>query len=316
MTVEIIKVMEPISNSVVLLVSIPSPSNSCGGSTWKPRTAILKAFDRRFSVWLRDAYKAPSWTPSREESFRNQQTSGQPPEPPELDRLSEYSWLDIEEYTDAETESFFYHVSQYQHQRELSTYRALEHLQGTQVPTLYADAEIMSKETGSNMFNVKALLVEFIDGFLLEDLVSCVPQRAWTSICEQAISTVNAISDCGILNTDVRPTNVLVRRKRSIGPTHEDPSPEANSADGGQRGGQDVAAGGNDDGFEVVFIDFASCELRDPDESDEEWKRKKRTQDEEGAIGYIMEAKIEKTPVVVTEPFKYTPSYRYMEEGA
>jgi len=38
-----------------------------------------------------------------------------------------------------------------------------------------------------------------------------------------------------------------------------------------------------------VLIDFGACRLRHPDETDEEWRRAKQDQDEEGAIGHVVQ---------------------------
>lgn len=54
----------------------------------------------------------------------------------------------------------------------------------------------------------------------------------------------------------------------------------------------------------VVMIDFGLTRLRREDEGDEEWRRAKKTQDEEGAVGYVFEK-------YSRGKFKYKPSHRY-----
>lgn len=43
---------------------------------------------------------------------------------------------------------------------------------------------------------------------------------------------------------------------------------------------------------DVVMIDFGSCVLRTKDQDDRDWREWKAMQDEEGAIGMVMERKL------------------------
>ncbi|KAJ6028683.1 hypothetical protein N7540_004259 [Penicillium herquei] len=82
------------------------------------------------------------------------------------------------------------------------------------------------------------------------------------SICEEAIRIINLIGDRGILNEDVKTRNFVVQS-----------CPENQ--------------------FRVFMIDFALCNLREeyPDEID--WEKCKAIQDEEGAVGYVMQKKLQ-----------------------
>ncbi len=43
-----------------------------------------------------------------------------------------------------------------------------------------------------------------------------------------------------------------------------------------------------------VAIDFGSSRVRYPDETDEEWRRAKQNQDEEGAVGQVLQGLVKK----------------------
>ena len=57
------------------------------------------------------------------------------------------------------------------------------------------------------------------------------------------------------------------------------------------------------------MIDFAQCRFRGEDESDLKWGRAKWSQDEEGAIGAVMKARLKKFGFNL----KYKRSMRYLE---
>ena len=133
------------------------------------------------------------------------------------------------------------------------------------------------------------LLLEFIPGFSLRDVVDNVPEHALQALCDEAISALNRIDDLGILHKDVRLDNVIIR--------------------------QNVIDATQDTIQKPVFIDFALSEVRDGF-SAEEWTVMKCHQDEEGALGHVAQMHLRKTAKTKKRkttlfPFTYTPSHRY-----
>lgn len=118
------------------------------------------------------------------------------------------------------------------------------------------------------------MLLELITGYRLDEITEWAHQSSWQRICDETIRVINLISDYGILNEDVKPRNVLIRTQGNLS----------------QHG--------------VVAIDFALCRFRELDESDADWKHDKWRQDEEGAIGCVMEPEL-------NGAFKFRPSYRF-----
>ena len=70
---------------------------------------------------------------------------------------------------------------------------------------------------------------------------------------------MNTIGDRGIRNQDVKTRNFVV---------HSDPVEEK---------------------FKVFMIDFACCEFRGEDQDEPDWRRSKAFDDEEGAVGYVVQ---------------------------
>lgn len=92
----------------------------------------------------------------------------------------------------------------------------------------------------------------------MTDIAEYTPRESWQAICEDAIRIVNLIGDLGILNEDVKTRSFIVR-------------------------------GDLRDGFKVAMIDFALCKFRQDYESVYNWDKWKSIQDEEGAVGYVMQ---------------------------
>jgi len=107
-----------------------------------------------------------------------------------------------------------------------------------------------------------------------------------SSVCDDAVVLIHQISDHGILNTDVRLDNILVRLLTSPGsmPKIEDPNP-------------------------CVLIDLALCRLRREDENEDAWIAEKWSQDEEGAVGRVLEGLLKR--LGHEGVWKYKPSLRY-----
>ncbi|KAF9477545.1 hypothetical protein BDN70DRAFT_881030 [Pholiota conissans] len=61
--------------------------------------------------------------------------------------------------------------------------------------------------------------------------------------------------------------------------------------------------------FSVVMIDFGIARVQGEDETDEEFRRARRAQDEEGAIGYVLERWLMKH-AKGSNPFRFKHSRR------
>lgn len=297
--VKILKVIEPITLSVVLQVALLSHDLSDGN---EPLIAILKLYDRRFAAGLRAGdyrYKAiQPWDPAHDDAFVALAQS---------DEASDYSGKDKdgnpifpgEDWTVAQKEVFLYHQCLELYKAEVEAYHTLKPLQGMDIPELYANVCCLEGESTAapavSYLQVSGILLEFIPGFALRDIATHAPEEDWQVICDDAIATIHKIDDLGVLNHDVRIDNVLVRRLSN------------------EETKRDI--------YKAVFIDFALSEVRG-EMSAEDWTVKKCRQDEEGAIGYVMQARLKKrvgSRKKHTEvfPFTYqaTGRYRHSEDG-
>lgn len=165
-------------------------------------------------------------------------------------------------------------------------YNTLCSLQGTSIPellgTVSLQTSIADDPEAQKYFEIRGVLLEDCDGFSLDKLADNAPTGYWQSICDDAVSIVNSISDHNILNKDVKPENFVVRK---------------------------VSSGGSAT-YRPVMIDFALCRARMLEESDASWRQEKRSQDEEGAVGFVMQQKLRKRGGY----YKYKPSYRYDDD--
>lgn len=106
------------------------------------------------------------------------------------------------------------------------------------------------------------ILLQIIPGFPLSDLANFAPRDMWQGICDEAIQIVTLIRSRDIRNEDVQSWNVIVRKDQSTGR------------------------------FKPVMIDFSRCVFRKEGQSDHDWERRQAEQDEEGAIGCVMQARL------------------------
>ena len=264
-------VIQPFTYSSVMTVTLE------GGSETR---AILKLFDRRSVIPMRKEFGYPEWDLSCEEKYWEYVQSG---------GASEFtSWLydgDNEEYDSdkwntAQRETYLNDECHELFENEVAAYDAMKNIQGRYIPQLLAKATMNSHSVSASdsqyFFEVPGILLEYIDGFTLSDIEENVSRELWQQICDEAVQVVNIVCDHNVLNKDVRPDNMIVR-----------------------------ADEGSNHDYEVFMIDFAFSRLRQSDETDDEWREAKRSQDEEGAIGYVMQHRLK-------GGFKYKPTYRYI----
>ena len=307
--VQVLRVIHPVTLSVVLEVRVLSPDNGeiSGLELLPSRTYILKLYDPRFSTGMREEFKISNWSSAREEALSEFIRMGKLPA--FLSAINDDWIFQKGDWNDAQEEAFLADYCSQMHRSETRAYKRLEHLQGDCIPTMYANVTLsdggcydtndttatqdgeQTRKASSSSLEIKGILIEHIDGFLLDDLAVHAPESSWADICEQAIVIVNKISDCDLMNKDTRPTNVIV--------SDWDSKPNR--------------------GWRVVVIDFALSVLREQGKSDEEWREQKRIQDEEGAIGYVMEMKLKTAKQAGRKKYKgplpwvYRPSGRYSE---
>ncbi|TIA64506.1 hypothetical protein D6C77_01400 [Aureobasidium pullulans] len=193
-------------------------------------------------------------------------------------------------------EAYFYARSSLNHEIELDVYDKLVDMQGIHIPTLFADVRlspqhvVMQQDEGLTEYTeIRAILMEYISGFPLHDIVKETPESDWASICNQAVDIMRKIAEYNFINFDIKTRNILVRR------------------------------GERESSYQMFYLDFGECRFRDHSDSDEVWRERKRQKDEEGAVGYMMMNAIsfakgkkgKKYKGTLPLPWQYEPSGRF-----
>ncbi|KAJ5719508.1 hypothetical protein N7493_007086 [Penicillium malachiteum] len=140
-------------------------------------------------------------------------------------------------------------------------------MQGKAIPRLFLCvtmpiSTLVQNNPLSEHIDIPGLLLQYIEGVPLTDIATCAPPDRWQSICEEAIRIINLVGDRGILNKDVKTRNFVVQ----------------------------CCA---ENQFRVFMIDFALCDFREEFTDEVDWETCKATQDEEGAVGYVMQKKLQ-----------------------
>ena len=266
---QILRPIQPNTLSCVMEVDVLAVS----GSTKPAKHSILKLYDWRYATQLRQDQGVDLWDPYHEDIYRTFVEGGGAKE--FISALEDHHSVDDQVWDTARSETFLFDYCRDLHSCEVEAYSRLEDLQERHVPRFFADVRLNAFTTPNAFFEVRGILLEFIPGYSLADLAKHAPRSSWQRICDETIRTVNLISDHGILNEDVRPRNVLIRRRDEFSEC------------------------------KVVVIDFAQCRFRETGQSEAAWKHEKCRQDEEGAIGYVMAHKLDGA-------FAYQPSYRFL----
>ena len=267
--VKIISLIEPSTLSCVMVVE------SLGGSgpAKYGELSILKLYDWRYATQLRQDHKIDPWTQSHEDTYRGFVENGEAAKfiatlDDDTDETDDRLW------DTAHDDAYLFAFSRDLHSCEVKAYAHLKDLQGKSVPQFFASVHVNAFSTNNSLFEVQGILVEFIEGYSLSKLAQEEPESTWQSICDEAIRTINLIGDHGVLNEDVRPHNIILRRQAMTA------APE------------------------VFVIDFAQCRFRGDHDTEAEWKHAKSVEDEEGAIGYVMAHRLRGA-------VEYKPSGRY-----
>jgi serine/threonine protein kinase len=290
--VRIVDIIEPSTMSIVLQVDLEQEQQNPSGPA--PRM-ILKVYDRQYSPQLREFKDTGPATSASEEEFSRFVRGGFMPQfLVDYEKSGPWSSWVHEEWDVAKREAYFYARSTQSHEVELEIYDRLADMQGIHVPTILADLRLAPQhgtgmnESLANYTEVRAILMEYIPGFPLSDIVIEVPESDWAPICDQAIDVIMRITDNDFINFDIKPRNIIVRRSEA-------------------------------DSYQIFYLDFGECGFRDPSDSDEMWRERKRQKDEEGAVGYIMMDYIsrakgkkgKKYKGTLPLPWEYKPSLRF-----
>ncbi len=248
---------------------------------------FLKLYDRRFAEQLRRDEKIPPWTFKIEQEYQDYALRGNASNFIAKFRSDpNMAEAEGEKWSNAQNEAYLYNYMQKLYDTETEVYRRLKDMQGKDVPRLIARVKLPGctpSPIGSNAnckyIDCPGILLDLIEGFPLTDLATHAPREIWQNVCEEAIRIVNTIGDRGIRNEDVK-TRSFVVNKNSVNAR-----------------------------FNVVMLDFASCQLRRPDQGERDWMEWKALQDEEGAVGYVMQKNLK-------GGFKYHRSAKYMKLDA
>jgi tRNA A-37 threonylcarbamoyl transferase component Bud32 len=268
----ITKVIKPFTLSSVMVVLLDYPDLGLEGHM------ILKLYDRRFAPGLRECEGIPPWTFQIEQEYQKFILDGGASDfITKLRSNSNLAETEGEYWCDVEYEAYLYDQMQKFYDTETKVYQRIKDMQGRDVPRLIARITVSpdSPSPTQKCLDCSGILLELIEGFPLGDIVVHAPRETWQGICEEAIYIVNTIGDRDIRNQDVKTRNFIVRR---------DPVEEK---------------------FKVFMIDFALCEFRREDQDEEDWRMWKALEDEEGAVGYVMQSHCK-------EAFVYRRSAQYL----
>jgi hypothetical protein len=229
------------------------------------RTAFLKLYDRRFSQELRQSEYVDAWEPAIEEAFIQYVQSGAVQQfLHSLHHVENFQEDTEDDWEIEQEEALVADKSLECFTTEAAAYNAMHEHQGKSIPRLLAAVDLNLTPPGvddNDLFHVKGLLLEYIDGFTMEEIVDHAPRSAWQDIVDQAVAATHLLGDHNILDRDRRPMNYMVSPKK-------------------------------EGGFRVAMVDFGVARFRREDESDREWGKAKLTKDEEGAVGLVMKKKL------------------------
>lgn len=263
----IVKVLEPFTLSCAMLVQLDSSPPFKGHF-------ILKLYDRRFATQLRNDEEASPWSPEIESEYNEFVYDGRASEFFDLCsakfRDDDEYWVDDEHremWNREQHEAYLQYLCRRTYNTESDAYSLLHDMQGKHVPRLFARLLLRSSDSSAahEMYlDCPGILLEYIQGFPLTDLADNAPEKDWQYICEDAIRIVHLIGDRGICNRDVTTRSFIVR---------EDPGPGPRT-------------------FKVFMTDFGLCVFRSQAKNDREFNEWQADEDEEGAVGRVVETRL------------------------
>ncbi|KAJ5158803.1 uncharacterized protein N7500_008454 [Penicillium coprophilum] len=174
---------------------------------------------------------------------------------------------DFDTWNSSQKETYLHSYMHGLYERETQAYNTLADLQGNYIPRLFSCVTMSSfSPTQNSVFsediNIPGMALRYVEGFPLTDIASCVSKDSWQRIYDNTIRVVNLVSNRGIPNENVKASNFIVE-----------------TCPGNQ--------------FHVFKIDFALCKCREEYRDETEWEACKATQDEEGAVGYVMQRRLQ-----------------------
>ncbi|KAH0360411.1 hypothetical protein KCU65_g9408, partial [Aureobasidium melanogenum] len=248
---------------------------------------VLKLYDRRFSTQHREDWEASPWTPELEKEYQDFVECGDAEEffsywDAEKERDGEWSATYVGNYdrwSVAKREAYLQWDAVNTYETEKKAYEHMAELQGEDVPRVFGEVTLDQSATLQNQSdgveagkdeaesshqdfdidpqttNIPGMLIQYINGFHLTDLHEHLPQDCWQSIVDTSIKKLHHIQECGVLNRDVNTRSFMVDPL-----THK-----------------------------VMMIDFGIVLFREDAEDDREWERLQAEEDEEGAVGLLMQ---------------------------
>jgi hypothetical protein len=291
--IKITKLQQPWTLSCGMLVDILTGEET--NTSAAMQTAFLKLYDWRFAVQHRDDQGVEQWTEESAAAYTEFVMSGGVEG--FLLRLGDKQFRDEteEDWNAGQIEAGLANDMREMYRAETTVYDRLGDVQGKMVPRVIAavelgiaPADINFNDQQQQHFQIKGILLEYIPGFSLRDLGTKAMPDSWQGVVDQAVEIARSLGDHDILNRDVRPDNFIVSHRGGVNGQEEEEDP-----------------GG---GFQVFMIDFGQSRVRREDESDFDWGRAKWQQDEEGAVGLVMQHRLRKLGTI-----SFTPSGRYLE---
>lgn len=269
----VVKAFEPFTLSCVLVVQLDYPQLGLVGKY------ALKLYDRRFATQLREDEVDYPWDQQVEEEFRKFVLDGHASvffdhcaKQDAKDRiaLDNYAlgdrWTDVEgeNWSRAQTEAYLQYLCRKFYETELKVYNRLQDIQGQCIPYLEGRVMLKSSQMSPQLdtyLGCPGLLLEYIEGVSLKELAQAPPEQGHVlrEVGKEAIRIVNYISAYDIRNEDVQLRSFIVR---------ENPVTKQ---------------------LKPFMIDFGDCVLRSPGQSDYSWESWKAEEDEEGAIGVMLQ---------------------------
>ena len=254
---KIIKVFEPFTLSSVMVVQIACSDLGLEGDM------VLKLFDRRFATQLRSDEKCRPWDSDIEKDYQKFVLNGCASKfITEINNGGEIGQQG-ETWNASQDEAYLHDHLLDLYNTEVQVYDTVKDLQGKDIPKLLACA--LAPGSSSAVLEpvsrgFPGLLIEYIPGIPLTDIADHIPRESWQGICEDAIRILNLMGDRGILNEDVKTRSFIVNLE---------------------------------EGSRTKMIDFALCKFREDYEDDDDWQGWKAIQDEEGAIGRVMQDRLD-----------------------
>jgi hypothetical protein len=237
----------------------------------KKQVAVLKLFDWRHAKGLRSSLGRDPWTPYQQDLYTEFVLGGNAQK---LLSTMKATGL-FEEGTPSDLENlewelYMWYICNGFFDNEVATYKHLSLQQGIQIPKFYhvvgTPLDKYSQSGSNKMLRIPGILLEYISGFTLAELPYKAPRDHWATIIKDAVEVVHMLSDNDVRNEDIRLPNFVIR-------------PGVDPMEGHMK-------------YKVFMIDFGHCQIREENESDEDWGFAKWNIDEEGALILAVKAKL------------------------